>query len=113
MLRTPIPAPRCDTAEPSVAMLVIPDVAALSADPDLAQQDTYPAWCPQKLTLTAATALTIVVIDEDDVTHSIIVPAASPLVITRPIRTIDESASGAVQVIAEWFDPTGNNAWNT
>jgi hypothetical protein len=111
-LVNPVPAPRCDTSEPSVAMLVIASVSALSADPDLAQQDGYPAWCPQKLTLTCTAGGDIVVVDEDGTSHTIHVDVGVPVTITRPIRTIDESASGAVQVIAEWFDPTGSTAWN-
>ena len=112
MIRTPKPAPRCDTSENSVAMLVIANAGAATVD--LAQQDTYPAWSPQRLTVTNGdvSSLNVVLIDEDGVTHTIAVPAAGVIVINRPIRTIDTSSETA-QVIAEWFDPNGSNAWNT
>ena len=112
-LKKPVQSPKCDTGEASCAMLVIASVAALSADPDLAQQLGRPAWCPQKLTLLGgASALAVVLVDEAGFTHTITVPIEGCVPITRPIRTIDESASGAVQVICEWFDPVGSTDWN-
>ncbi len=114
-LVTPVPAPCCETEGTSVAMLVIADVSALSADPDLAQQSEYPAWSPQRIQLSTgeATAQAFVCEDEDGVAHTISVLPGIPFSLNRPIRTIDESASGKVQVIAEWFDPHGATQWNT
>ncbi len=114
-LRPPKPAPRCDTSENSVAMLVVPDASGLSAATlDLAQQDTLPSWSPQKLTLSngTAAALAVVLTDEDGKAHTISVPAQNYIVITRPIRLITDAGSGAVQVVAEWFDPNGSTHWN-
>lgn len=105
------PAPRADVWKKSDAMQVYTDVSALSADPDLTALSGKPKWAPQKTTIWAAAALTIVLVDEDNVTHSILVSTV-PIVITRPIKTIDESASGAVNVIFEWFDPQGSTDWN-
>src|SRR3990167_808726 len=98
----PVAAPRCCTSDESVALMVI--AAASDFDLDLAQQPLYPAWSPQKLTLTAATALAVVMTDEDGKAHTITVPAAGVVVISRPIRLLTKAGSGAVQVIAEWFD---------
>lgn len=114
----PIPAPRCDQADMSSAMHVIPSVAGLAGDVDLAQLALKPAWAAQRLTLSAATALSVVVVEEASPgspaeSYTIIVPAGNtPLVIQRPIRTITKAGSGAVQVIAEWWDQVGSNAWN-
>lgn len=112
-MHPPVPAPRCDTSGTAVAMYVIADVSALSADPDLAQLEDYPAWCPQKLTLLATDAAqSITLTDEDGFSFTFVLAQGIPFITTRPIRTIDESATDAVQVIAEWFDPAGSNAWN-
>jgi hypothetical protein len=114
----PIPAPRCDMADQSSAMHVIPSVSALAGDVDLAQLALKPAWAAQRLTLSAATALSVVLTEESSPgqaaeTFTIIVPAANaPIVIQRPIRTVVKAGSGAVQVIAEWWDRNGSNAWN-
>ena len=95
-------------------MQVIADVSAIAGDThDFAQQALHPAWSPQKLTLTAATALAVVMTDEDGKAHTITVPAAGVVVITRPIRILTKAGSGAVQVIAEWLDPNGSNQWNS
>ena len=109
----PIIAPQCVGGETSVAMLIIASVSALSADPDLAQQEGYPAWSPQRLQFTSTAGGDVVFTDEDGIVHTLHVDALTgPIVINRPIRSIDESASGAVQVIAEWFDPNGETQWN-
>lgn len=91
-------------------MTVVSDVTALAGNLDLAQQAERPAFCPQRLTLTAAAPLNLNLIDESGFAHLIIVPAAG-CVINRPIRTIVKAGSGAVQVIAEWWDP-GTTYWN-
>lgn len=98
-------------------MLVVPDASAIAADLDLAQQSDKPAWAPQKTQLLSATTLSVVLVEEGSATaagasFTIIVPAACPVIITRPIRKITKAGSGAVQVICEWFDPQGTNYWN-
>ncbi len=95
-------------------MLVVASVAAVATSLDLAQQLGRPAWCPQKLTLSNSTAaaLVAVMVDEDGKPQVVTVPAQNSLVITRPIRTLTAAGSGAVQVIAEWFDPDGSNYIN-
>jgi hypothetical protein len=109
--------PGCDQSDASVAMHVIPSVSAAAGDVDLAQIALKPAWAPQRLTLVVAAGGSVVLTEESAPgspaeTFTVIVPANSPLVIQRPIRTVVKAGSGAVQVIAEWWDRAGSNAWN-
>lgn len=107
------PAPRCDTNNKSDAMFYQANVAGLGADPDLTRMSGYPKWAPQKTTLWVDSAgAAIALIDEDDVTHTIDVPPGTTIVLTRPIKSIDESASGDVNALFEWFDPQGSPDWN-
>jgi hypothetical protein len=107
-------APQCDTSCKADAMQVYTDVSALSADPDLTALSKKPKFGPQKTTLTnaEAAAASIVLVDEDSITHTISVPPGGVMVLTRPFISIDESASGNIDVVFEWFDPAGSNDWN-
>lgn len=103
-------APRNSQDRPSDAWYVIEDVAALSADPDLTAISKKPNFAPQRLTISNDTAASIdvVLVGEDQSatsadTYTISVPPNGTIVLCRPIKSIDESASGAVQVICEWW----------
>lgn len=108
------PAPRCDTADRADAMQVYTDVSALNADPDLTALSGKPKFGPQKTTLSNAEvgAASIVLVDEDSVTHTISVPPGGVIVLNRPFISIDESASGNIDVVFEWYDPHGSSDWN-
>ena len=106
----------CDTSDISVALHVITDVAAtLSADLDLTAIASKPKGPPQKTTLWNDTVASVaaVLIDEKGITHTIPVPiSGSPLVLTRPFRTVVDAGSGDYNVAFEWFDPCGSTEWN-
>lgn len=110
-----LPTPKVSLDRPSDAMHVVASIAGISGDTlDLRAVSGKPRHCPQKVTLSGATALTAIITDEDDVSHTIIVPASNaPLVPTRPIKTLVKSGSGAVQVIAEYWEPPSSQARNT
>lgn len=104
------PAPKNDMGRTSDMWAVIPSIAALSADPDLDGGSGYPNFAPQRIILVdiaQAGGLDVVMTDEDGVQFTVRVPADSPLVIDRPIKIIDESASGAVQAIMFWWTGFG------
>lgn len=110
-----VPAPRCDTGDKSDAMYVVTDVAGtLSANLDLTAISGKPQWAPQKATIWNDTAAPVafVAIDESGTTHTVSVPINAPIVLTRPFRTLVDSGAGDCNVIFEWFDPCGSNAWN-
>lgn len=96
-------APRISIDKASDHWGVIPDVSALSADPNLAEFAGKPPFCPQMLTLSSSAGGDIVMADENGESFTVSVPAGGVIVVTRPIKTIDESASGAVQVVMEWW----------
>ena len=100
-------APQCDTSSKSDALYYIDNVGgAISANFNLTTVTLRPFCAPQKTTLWVdSAAAAIVLVDEDDITHTITVPAGAPLVLTRPFRQITDSGSGDVNVIFEWFDP--------
>jgi hypothetical protein len=110
-----IVTPKVDLSRPSDAMHVVASIAGIATDTlDLRAVSGKPRFCPQKVYLSGATALTAIVTDEDDVSHTIVVPANNvPLVLTRPIKTLVKAGSGAVQVIAEYWEPPSSQARNT
>ncbi len=106
------PAPRASLNVKSDAMLVVASLAGMSADTDLLAVTKHPKHAPQRVSLSAATALAAVLTDEDGVSHTITVPAGGTIVIQRPIATLVKSGSGAVQVICEWFTSESMIDWN-
>lgn len=84
-------------------MLVVASLTGMSADTDLTAVSKRPKHAAQRVTLSCTTSATAVVTDEDDQTHTIVVPGNASIVIQRPIKTLVKSGSGAVQAIAEWF----------
>lgn len=89
------------------------NAGGLSSDLNLTTISGYPKWAPQKTTLWVdSTGAAIALVDEDDVTHTIDVPPNVTIVLTRPIKSIDESASGDVNALFEWHDPQGSTDWN-
>lgn len=99
------PAPRCSINTKSDRMLVVASLTGMSADTDLTAG--FPHHSAQRVTLSCTTSATAVVTDEDDVTHTIVVPGNASLVLQRPIKTLVKSGSGAVQAICEWFAAEG------
>lgn len=112
-----VPAPRCNTQNKSDAMYVITDAGAtVTANFNLTTIAGKPKWAPQKTTLwvdgaTPADA-DIVLVDENNITHIITVPAGIVLVLARPFKQITETGTEDVNVIFEWFDPGGSLDWN-
>jgi hypothetical protein len=108
-----VPAPKCDTSEASCAMHYVDNAGGASADLDLTTIATCPKWAPQKTTLWVDTTLAVIVlVDEDNKSHTISVSAGVPIVLTRPIRKITDTGTGDVNALFEWFDPNGSNDWN-
>lgn len=113
MALRPIPAPRCNTNNKSDAAFYQANAAGLSSDPDLRAMSGFPAWAAQKTSLWVDSAgAAIALIDEDDTTLTLDIPPGVVVVLTRPIKSIDESASGDVNALFEWFDPNGSPHWN-
>lgn len=111
------PAPKCDLTRPSDAFHVITSASGMSTDTDLRTVSKMPKHAPQLVTFIGTTAAAdIVFLQEDlqkatDVSKTVNVPANAVLPITRPVKTIVKSGSGAVQVLCEWW--VGDSAeWN-
>lgn len=108
-----VPAPRCETSEPSAAWHYVDDASALPADLDLTAITGCPKWAPQRTTLWVdATLAVIVLVDEDGKSSSVAVPPSGALSFTRPVKTITHAGTANVNALFEWFDPNGSNDWN-
>jgi hypothetical protein len=106
--------PKVDLGRPSDAIHAVASIAGIATDTlDLRAVSGKPRFCPQKVTLIGATALVAVMTTEDDEPLSVTTPAGVPLIITRPIKTLVKAGSGAVQVIAEYWEPPSSQARNT
>lgn len=102
------PSPQCDTTAKSDAMHYIDDASAVAANVDLTAISGKPFCPPQKTTLWSSTGtLAAVLVDEDGATFTINV-GISPVVISRPVKQLTKSGSGAVRLIFEWFDPNSS-----
>jgi hypothetical protein len=103
-------APKCDLSRPSDYIVRIASIAGISGSTeDLRAQSGKPRQCPQLVTLIGTTAAAdAVMTTEDDESLTISVPANAVLVLTRPIKTLVKSGSGAVQVVCEYWK--SNNA---
>jgi hypothetical protein len=110
-----LPTPKVHTTRPSDAIVRIASVAGITGDTeDLRAQSGKPKFCPQRVTLCGgATALVAVMTDEDGESLTISVPVEGVVVINRPIKTLVKSGSGAVQVIAEYWEPPSSQPRNT
>jgi hypothetical protein len=110
-----IPTPKVDLSRPSDAIVRIASVAGITGDTeDLRAQSGKPRHCPQRVTLIGgATALVAVMTTEDAESLTISVPVEGVVIINRPIKTLVKSGSGAVQVVAEYWEPPSSQARNT
>jgi hypothetical protein len=111
------PAPKPDLTRPSDAFHVIASASGMAADTDLRTVTKMPKHAPQTVTFIGTTAAAdIVFLQEDlqkgtDISKTVSVPANAVIVLTRPIKTIVKSGSGAVQILCEWW--VGDSAeWN-
>lgn len=106
--------PKVDLSRPSDGMHIVASIAGITGDTlDLRAVSGKPRFCPQRVQFQAATALVAVFTDEDDVSHTLTVPAGPPITINRPVKTLVKAGSGAVQVIAEYWEPPSAQARNT
>lgn len=98
-------APKIDMSRCSDAIARIASIAGISGSTeDMRTQSGKPKFCPQMTTLIGTTAAADAVLTtEDDEALTISVPANSVVVLTRPIKTLVKSGSGAVQVVCEWW----------
>jgi hypothetical protein len=93
-------------------------VAGISGDEeDLRIVTKMPKHAPQMVTFIGTTAAADVVFQQEDVqkatdiSTTISIPANAVVVVTRPIKALVKSGSGAIQVICEWW--TGDSQeWN-
>ncbi len=110
-----IPTPKQALTRPSDAIYVVASIAGITGDTeDLRAISGKPRHCPQRVTLTGATALAAVMTTEDGEAITVTTPAnGTPLILTRPIKTLVKAGSGAVQVIAEYWEPPSSQARNT
>ena len=115
-------APRVDLSRTADAWHFIADISALSADPDLTAVSKKPKCAPQltRLVNNTASSISVVLVGEDDglnayaageETFTVPVPAQCVLDIPFPVKSIDESASGAASVHFFWF-VGGSTEWN-
>lgn len=107
-------SPKANYTQSADASHVIPDVSALSADPDLLAIDGKPKFAPQRALLinNTAAALAVAVFPVKGTVQTISVPANAVISYDHPIVSLDESVSGAVQVILFWWDTYGSLDWN-
>ncbi len=111
-----IDAPRGNLDSVSDAAFSISNAGgAISANFDLTAMSGYPQYGAQRTQLWVDPAGsgtgTIVLLDENGITHTLIV--ASYLELRIPIVTIVDSGSGNVNAMFEWFDgPGGSTYWN-
>ncbi len=111
-------APKADITRPSDAFDVIASVAGISgATEDLRARSKMPSHAPQMVTFIGTTAAAdVVFLQEDlekatDISKTVNVPANGVVVVTRPIKALVKSGSGAIQVLCEWW--TGDaQEWN-
>jgi len=98
-------APKMDLGRPSDAIGRIASIAGISGTTeDLRAQSGKPKFCPQMVQLIGTTAAAdAVMTTEDDESLTVSVPANAVVVLTRPIKTLVKSGSGAVQVVCEWW----------
>ena len=105
MAQTVRPAPSCDTSGKSDAMHYLANAGSISADLNLTTISGKYPFAPQKTTMWVdSTPAAIVLVDEDGTSFTITV-GTGPVVISRPIKQLTDTGSGAVNVIFEWFDP--------
>lgn len=108
-------SPKVDLSRPSDAIYRVASIAGITPDTeDLRAVAGKPRCCPQKVQLSGATALAAVLVTEDGESITITTPANNvPIVITRPIKTLVKSGSGAVQVVCEWWQSNASSDyWN-
>jgi len=99
------PAPRADTGSASDALYIQDNAGGLSGDLDLQGITQRPQMCPQKTQLWVDSAIaSIVLVDEKGLSHTIAVAPGTPIVLTRPMKTITHSGTGDVNCAFEWFD---------
>lgn len=98
-------SPKLDMSKPSDAIYRVASIAGISGSTeDLRAVSGKPKFCPQMVTLIGTTAAAdAVMTTEDDEALTISVPANAVIVLTRPIKTLVKSGSGAVQVLAEYW----------
>ncbi len=107
-------APKADYTQQADTLHVIPDASAPSADTDLLAIAGKPRFAPQRLRLVNATAAGVALTlgPEKGVDFTVTVPAQDSLDIDTPIKRIEDTAAGALQVICHWWDPYGSLDWN-
>lgn len=95
-------------------MHYLADASTINADLNLRSISKKPKWGPQKTTLwiNTGTDADIVLVDENDVSFTITVPAGVVIVLTRPFKQLTNIGTEAVSVVFEWFDRGGSTEWN-
>ena len=98
-------APKVDLSRPSDFIVRIASIAGISGSTeDLRAQSGKPMHCPQMTTLIGTTAAAdAIMTTEDGESLTVNVPAAGVIVLTRPIKILTKSGSGAIQVVCEYW----------
>lgn len=105
--------PKVDMLRPSDAIARVASITAMSADTDMRAISGKPRFCPQQtLLIGGAATADAVLVTEDDETLTISVPANGVIPLTRPIKTLVKTGSGAVQVLSEYWEPPSSQARN-
>jgi hypothetical protein len=109
-----VAAPKPNLTRPSDAMHRVASVTGMSADLDLTAISGLPRHAAQLLTLIGGAATADVVMTPEKSSGganiTISVPANTVVLVQHPIKALIKSGSGAVQVVAEWWNP--GNDWN-
>jgi hypothetical protein len=108
-------APKADYTKQADTQHVIADAGAAAADLDLLAIIGKPQFAPQRLILintNAAATAAIVLTPEKGADITVTVPFSGTVTLDVPIKKIEDTGTGAVQVICLWWDGAGTMSWN-